>query len=279
MLHVVFVFTALLLSQLEFVGAQGVPENVTVDSVLTMAKEAAESGVTENNRVWLQGDTAQAIRRLGRDAVFGDYVAEAMRGVQLQPYGFRNVAADEEQRLRHERAKLLFLSGDPEAAKKLLGPSYHSFDVIYLIDDYILNTFFFHWELESGNLPAALHRFRVTDWKQMYCSPPLVCKESEPQYVVEVARAYILAGRQAEIPNILSEINDRFNYDAEHGLLADGAAIRSLVKKGDVMAAIDTALRVQSLGKRVRALAIVAEAIAGVPGLPDEKLWDSLGDL
>jgi len=223
------------------------------------------------------GVCAQAIRRLGREAVFGDYVAKSERAAQLQPYGFRNVEADEEQRQRHERAKLLFLSGDTEAAKKLLGPWYRSFDAFYQIDDELINIFVFRWELQSGNLPAALHRFRVTDWKPMYCSPPLLCKESEPQYAVEVARAYILAGRQAEIPDLLSEINDRFNYDAEHGLLADGAAIRSLVNKGDVTAAIDTALRVQSPGKRVMALSIIAEAIAGVPGLPDEKLW-GLGD-
>jgi hypothetical protein len=137
-----------LLGQVEFVGAQGIPENITVDSVLTMAKEVAESGTTEFNRVWLRGQVAGAIRTLGRDAVFGDYVAKAERAMQLRPYA----AADEEQRLRRERAKLLFLSGDPEAAKKLLGSSFHSFDVHVKISDYILNIFFFHWELESGNI-------------------------------------------------------------------------------------------------------------------------------
>jgi len=43
--HIAFI--AFLLAQLEFAGAQGMPENITVDSVLTMAKEAAESGTTE----------------------------------------------------------------------------------------------------------------------------------------------------------------------------------------------------------------------------------------
>ncbi|HLQ90032.1 MAG TPA: hypothetical protein VK148_08365 [Xanthobacteraceae bacterium] len=115
--------------------------------------------------------------------------------------------------------------------------------------------------MESGILLAALHRFRATDWK-----------DREPQFAVQVARAYILAGRQAEIPDLLSKINDRFNYAVERGLLADGAAIRNLVNKGDVMAAVNTALRIQSPGKRVTALTIIAEAVAGVPGLPDEKL-------
>jgi hypothetical protein len=75
--HVAFVFTAALLAQLEFATAQGMPEYITVDSVLTMAKEVAESGTTEVNRVRLRGRVAAAIQGLRRDAVFGDYVAEA----------------------------------------------------------------------------------------------------------------------------------------------------------------------------------------------------------
>jgi hypothetical protein len=177
--HIAFVFAVALLAQLEFAGAQGVPENITVDSVLTMAKEAAESGTTEFNRVWLRGRAADAIHALGRDAAFGDYVAKAVQGARQQPYIWRSVAADEEQRLRHEEAKRLFLSGDSEAAKKLLGPSIHSFDTGIRINEYVLNVIFFHWELESGNLALALRRFRVTDWKG-----------SEPTFAVQVARAY-----------------------------------------------------------------------------------------
>ncbi|HKD28415.1 MAG TPA: hypothetical protein VKC66_21250 [Xanthobacteraceae bacterium] len=242
------------------------PENITVDSVLTMAKEAAESGTTEWNRVWLRGRAAEAIHRLRRDAVFGDYVAEAVHRVRQQPYRWGGVTY-EEQRLRHEDAKRLFLSGDIEGAKKLLGPVVWSFDVGIRINDYNINFFFLGWELESGNLPAALHRFRTTDWK-----------DSEPQMAVQVARAYILAGRQSEILDLLSKINDRFHYAVERGLLADGAAIRNVVNQGDVMAAVNVALRVQSPGKRVMALAIIAEALAGIPGLPDEQLRTSLGD-
>ena len=121
--------------------------------------------------------------------------------------------------------------------------------------------------MESGNLPAALRRFRLTDWKG-----------DELQFAVQVVRAYILADRQSEIPDLLSKINDRFHYAAERGLLADGAAIRNLVNEGDVMTAVNAALRAQSPGKRVMALAIIAEALAGIPGLPDEELRASLGD-
>jgi hypothetical protein len=85
--HIAFVFTAALLTQLEFAGAQGVPENITVDSVLTMAKEAAESGTTEVDRVRLRGRAADAIHGSGRDGVFGDYVAEAGQAARRQLMG------------------------------------------------------------------------------------------------------------------------------------------------------------------------------------------------
>src|SRR5208283_3066502 len=98
------------------------------------------------------------------------------------------------------------------------------------INDSVLSSFFLGWELQSGNLPAALHRLRATSWK------------GEPKFAeVWVARAYILAGRQSEIPDLLAKINDRFHSAAERGLLADGAAIRNLVNEVDVRAAINTA--------------------------------------
>jgi hypothetical protein len=263
--HIALVFTAALLAQSEFAVAQGVPENITVDSVLTMAKEVAESGTTEVNRVFLRGRAAEAIHGLGRDAVFGDYVAEAVQAARRQPYGWCNPAAEEAQRLRHEDAKQLFLSGDIEGAKKLLGRAVQSCDTGFPINDHVLNRFFLGWELQSGNVSAALRRFRTTDWK------------GGEQPAVQVARAYILAGRQSEIPDLLSKINDRFHEAVECGVLADGAAIRNRVIEGDVMAAVNAALRVQSLGKRVNALAIIAEALVGIPGLPEEQLWASAG--
>jgi hypothetical protein len=262
LVHIAFVFAALL-AQLEFAGAQGVPENITVDSVLTMAKEAAESETTEVDRVRLRGRAAEAIHGLGRDAAFGDYVAKAVQAARRQPYGWCNPAVQEAQRLRHEDAKRLFLSGDTEGAKKLLGRAVQDCDTGYAINDYVLNGFFLGWELQSGNLPAGLHRFRVTDWKR-----------GKPQMAVPVARAYVLAGRQSEIPDVLANISDRFHDAAERGLLADGAAIRNRVIEGGVMAAVDAALRAPSPGKRVNALAIIAEALVGIPGLPDQRLWD-----
>lgn len=119
--HTVFVFTAPFLGQLEFLGAQGIPQNITVDSVLTMAKEAAESGTTEFHRVLLRGEVAEAIRTLGRDAVFGDYVAKSERAAQLVPFGFRNV----EMKSRGEGTSVRnysFCPATPKGPKRSLVP-------------------------------------------------------------------------------------------------------------------------------------------------------------
>jgi hypothetical protein len=129
------------------------------------------------------------------------------------------------------------------------------------VNDWALSIFFFHWEIEAGNLSAALNRLRSTDWKG-----------SEPVMAIQLARAYIIAGRQVEIPDLLSEVNARFRYAAEFGFLADAAMIRKLAARGDTTSALATALGQPDLPSRVKALTVVAEALAGIPGLPDEKL-------
>jgi hypothetical protein len=144
----------------------------------------------------------------------------------------------------------------------LLGSSYRAADVIIRIDDYILNDFFCRWELESGNLDAALRRFRATDRKGL-----------GPGIEVEVARAYVFAGRRSEIPDLLSKINHRWvHYISAYGHLKSGAAIRHLVSEGDAKAAVNEALHIENPDRRMIALVIIAEALSGVPGLPNEEL-------
>jgi hypothetical protein len=70
-------FAAVLLAQLEFAGAQGTTDKISIDSVLAMAKEAAEGEPVASSHVRLRRQVANAIHRLGCDAVFGDYVAKA----------------------------------------------------------------------------------------------------------------------------------------------------------------------------------------------------------
>jgi len=278
--HIILIFSAALLARREFADAQDTRENITVDSVLTMAKEAAETAEYnrnwhQGNRIWLRGQVADAIHRLGRDTIFGDYIEKAVRDVRqhhipawqspFDVYGWAHGQSDEAQRLRHENAKQLFLSGDIEGSRKLLGAWYHAADVIISIND---DDFFFHWELESGRLDAALHRFREKGWGVL-----------QPRIEVQLARAYVVAGRHSEIRDILSNINDRWaRYFGEHGVFKSGASIRHLVSEGDATAAVNEAQRAGSPGKQVAALIIIAEALAGVPGLPDEELSASSGE-
>jgi hypothetical protein len=265
LVHAVFV-VAILLTGIPLAGAQSVRVDLTVDSVLTIAKEAAEAGATEADRVRLRAAVADAIKRLGRDALFGSYVAEAHGALrqfllQQQPYGNCGAVAEEQQRLRVEEAKRLFVSGDPAAARQRIGRGYFICDAGIQINDFVFNWFCLYWELESGHLAAALNRFRTTEWKS-----------AAPTFAVPVARAYIVAGRQAEIPDILFEINERFQIAAEQGVLGDGAVLRSFVNAGHATAAVDSAQAEPNLRKRVAALTIIAEALMGIPGLPDEKL-------
>jgi hypothetical protein len=89
---------------------------------------------------------------------------------------------------------------------------------------------------------------------------------------LRIVCAYVIAGRQSEAADLLSEINDHFDLAARQGLLEAGAAVRNLVKIGDTPAAMQLALNRPSIPERVVALAIIAEALAGLPGLPDETL-------
>jgi hypothetical protein len=57
---------------------------VTIDSVLTMAKEEAEKATDEEDRVRLRAYVAQFIRRTGQEAAFGDYVVRALAAAWAQ---------------------------------------------------------------------------------------------------------------------------------------------------------------------------------------------------
>jgi hypothetical protein len=131
-----------------------------------------------------------------------------------------------------------------------------NYDLCDLNNDYFLQFQFLNWELEAQNLPAALRRLRESDWKSM-----------EPAVTLRVARAYILAGRQSDIPDILSELSNRFRAAAEQGLLQPGAAIRHTVNIGDIGRAMQTTLCRPRVADRVVGLTIIAEALANLPGL------------
>jgi hypothetical protein len=230
------------------------PARITVVSVLIMAREAVETESNQNRRESLRIQVAEAIKRLWHNAAFGNYVEEV-----LSPVSQRLGHWDDDP--NRKEAKRLFLTGDVEAAKQRLGRVQCIGRFCMPINDATLSFLFFHWEMESGDLPAVLHRLRTTDWQ-----------DSAPIMAVQVARAYIVAGREMEIRDLISEIDDRFEEAAKRGLLADGAVFRKLSRAGEAARAISIAQSEQDTRKHVRGLIIIAEGLLGIPGLPNEPL-------
>jgi hypothetical protein len=250
-----FIATTSFLAATSVASSQGQLADITVVSVLTMARAAADSEKPGHGSDILRARVAEAMKLLGLEDAFGDYAAKAHEKLR------QNASVLPAERKKFEDAKHLFLSGNPQAAKERLGGVYCPGRKCVFLKDFALNSLFLHWEMDSGNLAAARDRLRATDWGT-----------SQPFMAIQVARAYIAAGRQTEIPDLLSEINTRFFDADDRGLLAEGAALRKLVATGDAARAVEIANSEQNPRKRIGGLIIVAEALAGIPGLPDEPL-------
>jgi hypothetical protein len=252
---------ALLLAPTAF--AQSWPTDLTVVSVLTMAKDLAETEPAKGSRLLLKLRVAQAIKDTGREATFGGYVADVSSELERAiPPQILNAPDWQKNRELKAEAEALFLAGDLEGAERQLRqcqiiPHYDS----CMRRDHALQLQFLHWELEAQDLPAALRRFGGNDWQRM-----------EPTVALWVARAHIIAGRQSDVSDILSQFNNRLRAAAEQGALGAGAAIRHAVNTGDIMRAMQTALSRPRLADRVVGLTIIAEGLANLPGLPAEGL-------
>jgi len=70
----------------------------------------------------------------------------------------------------------------------------------------------------------------------------------------------------------LGEVNGRFRLAAARGSLAAGAAVRNQVNVDGAETALQTVLSRQSVSERVVGLTIIAEALANLPGSPDQTL-------
>jgi hypothetical protein len=254
-------WAALILGPASF--AQSSPANITVVSVFTMARELAETEPAPLVRTLLRLAVARSINKAGQEAAFGSYVADAFDAIKrATPASIQRDPNWQKNRELSVEANRLFLAGDEEGAKQRLRQCEFipHWDFCYNSEDF-LQIQFLKWELLAGDLPAALHRFRVTDWKFM-----------EPAMALLVAQAHIVAGRQSEIPELLAEVNNRFRDAAERGALGTGAALRNLVNADDIATAMQNALSRPTLSERVGGLTIIAEGLAHLPGPPDEDL-------
>jgi len=149
--------------------AQNAPAKITALSVLTMAKDLAETEPKRGIRASLRSRVVQTIRDTGQEAAFRDYVADVSADTSWSiPASVRNDPVWQRNRELEAEAKALFLAGDVDGARQQLRqcqfiPHYDS----CLTDDYFLQFQFLHWELAAHDLPAALRRFRANDWRSL----------------------------------------------------------------------------------------------------------------
>jgi hypothetical protein len=264
-------------------AARDVPAEITVVSVLTMAKEEAEKGRDEAFRATLRGKVALSMRITGQAAAFGSYVRDAW--IATLERETREAQQDEAKVFNLEflaKAKQTFLDGDVEQAKEILrqcrtsawppprcavgewpppSPSFH--DILFI-----------GWEIEEGRFDAAFHRLKATEW-----FPDL-------QAVVMVGVGpYVVAGdrdKLLELRRLAEAAGGRFDscilipppsrFGTVPDSLESAAALRKLACDGEARAALDIALSRTDLVLRVGALLIVAEGLAGIPGVSFERL-------
>jgi hypothetical protein len=100
------------------VRAQSVPAEITVLSVLTMAKDTAEQMTTEEARIGLRMRVAWSMESTKQEAAFGCYAPDASAAwLVLRRQQDPNFERFERNRELHAQAKQAFLSGDFENRK------------------------------------------------------------------------------------------------------------------------------------------------------------------
>jgi hypothetical protein len=261
MIRLVQVAPFLIASVLAYASfAQSEAAASTAVPVLNAAKDLAGTESAGGLRRLLRERVVRSIRNVGQEAAFHTYVADVSPG--WIPAYIQNDPDWQENRKLEAEAQRLFLAGDEKGAKQQLRKCRFipHFDFC-MTQDYFLQFKFLNWELEAQDLSAALRRFRATDWKGMADATGL-----------RLVRAYIVAGRQSEVADLLLEMNEEFRAAVEQGRLGDGAVVRNLINTGDTDAAMRMVLSRPSISERVAGLTIIAEGLANLPGPPDESL-------
>jgi hypothetical protein len=192
-----FLLAAVAHAQSESAGASPDIHQPTVLSVLTLAKDMAETGRNEAVRLPLRYRVARAMQKAGQEDAFGDYVATALGA--WDTWDPRRDAPDRvalRTRLQAVAdAKRAFLAGDLDGATRLLSePNCYKSSVVSMCLSPNIDMQFLDWELEAGNPSAAARQFRDSR---------LARKEYQAERIV---RAFIAAGWSDEGFALLSEI-------------------------------------------------------------------------
>jgi hypothetical protein len=262
-LGIIFLPAALAIAPADFTKAETSPGDITVVSVLTMAKELAGSNFS------LRIQVAARIEHAGQQNAFATYMADVAREVQriLRPDARNQELIDE--------AKLAFSRRDSEKAKELMlqcrvvPVDRCGADLLTrragLAREIVFQVRFLNWELEAKDFEAAERRLRATDWKDWRTG-----------MIVRVASANIAAGRRSEGMEILRLLgrpeSDLYSCILDNGPLGDAAVFRKMACEGKERDALDMALALDKVSARIHALGMIAEGLAGIPGSSFETL-------
>jgi hypothetical protein len=280
--YVLLASTVLVLTPLGGGRAQDVPADITVLSVLTMAKEEAEKEPNETSRGTLRGKVALSMMRAGQATAFGSYVMDA-RTAHLERE-MVEAQQDEAKTFNLEilaKAKQAFLAGNVEQAKEILGQcrmrvwppprcSHGEWPSSRSVHDLL----FLGWEVEEGRFDGAFERLKTIEWfpelraTAMVVIGPHVAAGNREK-LVEVRRLAEAAGGRFD-SCIMTPPPSRLLGEA--GPVENAAALRKLACDGEAKAALDRALSQSDVRLRINALLIVAEGLAGVPGSSFERL-------
>jgi hypothetical protein len=213
-------------------GRLDAAQEPTAFSVLTMAKELAETGkliasddvkevTNEVVRLPLRYRVALTIRRTGYQSAFGDYVDAAIRAWDV--WDPQRSSPERElwrtsARLT-EAARTAFLQDDPTKAGNLLRERAckpiplgdHCF-----LGDLAIYVQFLRWEFETGMVSAALRRLNETDWAS---GKGWTIEGVKTAYARQMAQALIKAGRANEAFEFLAEL--RASSTSDKGAIAE----------------------------------------------------------
>jgi hypothetical protein len=270
-----FLLASLVLVPFSGARAQDAAADITVVSVLTMAKEEAKKAPDEEARIDLRFSVALSMMRTGETASFGAYALDARNAIRHR----EAVKAEHHETAKHNletegRAKQAFLAGEIEQARELLRqcrPLWLSARCPHpsTLGPY-LTALFLMWEVEAGRSAAAWQRLTTADW------PPGM----QARFLVNLGPSVAGGDRQRLLVlRQLAEIAGA-NFDScimmEPQLpatLGGGAKLRKLACDGHVTAALDIARVQRGSSLRTRTLLIIAEGMMGVPGLSGDPLY------
>lgn len=133
---------------------------------------------------------------------------------------------------------------------------------------------FLAWEIEAGKVTAAMQRLRTGAWPADLW--PIVIAQfgfyiaaGDAQQIGEVRRLAKLSG--AEFETCILKMVASWG-EARTRSLSKAAQIRKSACDGQGKIALDMALEQNTPRSRIGALAIVAEGLAGIPGIAEEWL-------